>query len=133
MFIIRKILGAFILFLDWVFTPKGIKRHPDAQALITDECQSLTLYEYKACPFCVKVRRAMKRLSLPVQTVDAKRNENTREELIQGGGRLKVPCLKISEKQGQIQWLYESSEIISYLEKRFSEAPFTTGETQASQ
>ena len=119
MFIIRGILGALILFFDWITTPKSIKRHPKEQSRIDSQCQSLTLYQFKACPFCVKVRRAMKRQSLPILTRDAKRCDRARDELVQGGGRLKVPCLKITDTQGQATWLYESADIIQYLETQF--------------
>lgn len=119
--IIRWLLGSLILFFDWVFTPRGIKRDADAQAAINEQTSHLALYQYKACPFCVKVRRAMKRHSLPIQTRDAKRCENSREELLQGGGKLKVPCLQIKDSDGNVSWMYESSEIIRYLEGRFAQ------------
>jgi glutaredoxin len=78
-----------------------------------------TLYQYKACPFCVKVRRAMKRQSLSIETRDAKRCANSLEELLNGDGKLKVPCLKIENDDGKVSWMYESSDIIRYLENRF--------------
>lgn len=117
--IIRWLLGSLILFFDWAFTPRGIKRDADAQAAIDAQSADLALYQYEACPFCVKVRRAMKRQSLPIQTKDAKRCETSREELLQGGGKLKVPCLQIKDSDGNVSWIYESSEIIRYLEERF--------------
>jgi glutathione S-transferase len=80
----------------------------------------LTLYQYAACPFCVKVRRAMKRSALNIETRDAKRNQRFKEELLQGGGQLKVPCLRIEDNNGDVRWMYESSDIISYLDQRFN-------------
>ncbi|OUS40995.1 hypothetical protein A9R00_03185, partial [Oleispira antarctica] len=71
--IVRAILGALILFFDWVFTPRGIKRDAGVQAKVNQQTSDLALYHYKACPFCVKVRRSMKRNSLDIQTHDAKR------------------------------------------------------------
>ena len=59
----------------------------------------------------------MRRNNLKVETRDAKRNPEFAEELQAGGGKLKVPCLKIQEN-GETRWMYESSDIISYLEKR---------------
>ena len=117
--IIRWLLGSLILFFNWVFTPRGIKRDAETQATIDAQSAELTLYQYKACPFCVKVRRAMKRRSLNIQTRDAKRCDTSREELVQGGGQLKVPCLQIKNRDGEDRWLYESGDIISYLEDRF--------------
>ena len=124
MFIIRGVLGALILFFDWVFTPKGIKRKPELQSKIDAETAALALYQYKACPFCVKVRRAMKRHTLNIQTRDAKRCESSRKELIEGGGKLKVPCLRVEEKNGDVRWIYESSEIIGFLENGLSDNCF---------
>ncbi len=83
--IIRFILGTLILLFDWLTTPGGNAKTVD------DRCRSLTLYQYKACPFCVKVRRSMKRLSLPVELRDPKCDESAKEELIAGAGKLKYP------------------------------------------
>ena len=120
--IIHWFLGTLILFVDWLTTPKGIQRSADAQAAITEQAKAITLYQYKACPFCVKVRRSMKRQSLPIATRDAKRSLTAKEELLAGGGLLKVPCLKIEGSDGNAVWMYESREIIYYLEQRFAEA-----------
>ena len=119
MALIRFILGKLILLLDWVFTPRSITRDPAQQALIDGQTASLTLYQYQACPFCVKVRRAMKRQGLKIETRDVKRNDAAREELLAGGGDLKVPCLRIGEGERGVQWMYESKDIIGYLEGRF--------------
>jgi glutaredoxin len=116
MHIIHSVLGSLILFFDWLFTPKGIKRDAEVQEKVDGLTSRLSLYQYKACPFCVKVRRAMKRNSLNIQTYDAKRSETSRNELIEGGGKLKVPCLRVEGKEGDVCWIYESSAIIAYLE-----------------
>ena len=123
MSIIRWLLGSLILLFNWIFTPRGVVRDDDAQARIDAQTQKLALYQYKACPFCVKVRREMKRQSLNIETRDAKREDTSREELLQGGGALKVPCLRIEDEQGQVSWMYESSDIITYLDARFSASP----------
>ncbi len=79
MAIIRLILGKLILFFNWAFPPRGIKRVPELQAQIDLQTANLKLYQYRACPFCVKVRRAMKRQSLTIETRDAKRSDSARE------------------------------------------------------
>jgi len=126
MVVVRAILGALILLLNWLFTPKSIKREANEQAAIDNQTSKLALYQYAACPFCVKVRRAMKRSGLNIETRDAKRSEKFKEELLQGGGQLKVPCLRIEEDNGEITWMYESGDIISYLEQRFNPADAET-------
>lgn len=120
MTMIRLILGKLILFFNWLTTPSGVKRDPALQASIDEQTTSLKLYQYEACPFCVKVRRTMKRQSLSIETRDVKRSESAREELLAGGGNLKVPCLQIDEGDGQTRWMYESKDIISYLQSRFT-------------
>lgn len=118
--IIRNILGQIILFFDAVFPAKPeVVRSADKQALVDAETRNMKLYEFKACPFCLKVRRATRRLGLTIETRDALKNETSRNELMQGGGRVKVPCLKI-EEQGKTTWMYESSDIVAYLNQRFA-------------
>lgn len=120
MAIIRAILGALILLIDWLTTPRGVKRTPERQTEINEQTNKLALYQYKACPFCVKVRRAMKRQSLTINTFDAKRDQASKKALLEGGGKLKVPCLKIEKPDGSVEWMYESNDIIQYLNGRFA-------------
>ncbi|BCE00472.1 glutaredoxin family protein [Marinicellulosiphila megalodicopiae] len=115
--IIRVVLGALILFLDWVFTPKSVKRSAAFQKQIEQKVKGLTLYQYKSCPFCVKVRRELKRQSIRIPLKDPKRDEVAKTELLDGAGRLKVPCLKIVEGSN-VRWMFESSDIIEYIRMR---------------
>lgn len=121
MVVIRWILGRIILLLDFIFTPRGVKRDAQQQEAVNQQCAKLALYQFKACPFCVKVRRQMKRLSLPIECRDAKNNATFNTELTEQGGRHKVPCLRIEQPNGEVQWMYESSDINAYLSQRFDE------------
>ena len=76
----------------------------------------MTIYEFKACPFCVRVRRFMKKNNIFINTKDARRSKVFAQELIDGGGKLQVPCLKIGDSNNS-EWLYESKDIILYLKK----------------
>ena len=118
MFVVRWLLGRIILTLNFIFTPKKRKRPSGEQAKIDSETELLTLYQYKACPFCVKVRRAMRRQGLNIATLDAKQDDH-QQILVEQGGKAKVPCLRI-EENGETRWMYESSDIISYLDTRFA-------------
>ncbi|EEB77506.1 MAG: glutathione S-transferase N-terminal domain-containing protein [Halioglobus sp.] len=120
--IIRLILGKLILLGNWIFTPQSLKRDPALQAAVDQQAASLALYQYEACPFCVKVRRSMKRQGLTIVTRDVKRSENAKDELLAGGGNLKVPCLRIDQGEQDYEWMYESEDIIQYLEARFAAA-----------
>ena len=63
----------------------------------------------------MKVRREMKRLSLNIELRDAQHDSQHREQLLQGGGQVKVPCLRIPQEGGNDTWLYESDNVIQYL------------------
>jgi glutaredoxin len=117
---IRLIIGPIILFVDKITTPRGIKRPEDEQQQIDLAARNLVLYQFKTCPFCIKVKRSNKRLSLNIETRDAQHNLVHREELLKGGGQIKVPCLKIIDEQGNDSWLYESDDILQYLRGRFA-------------
>lgn len=120
--IIHTIVGPVLLGLDRLTSPKGIKRTPEEQNRIDAESGNLVMYQFLACPFCIKTRRAIKRLSLNIETRDALNHATSREQLLQGGGQIKVPCLRISDANGNVEWMYESDEIIRYLQKNFSGA-----------
>lgn len=119
---VRAVVGPILLLGDWLTTPKGIQRHDVAQQQIDIQTESLVLYQFKTCPFCIKVRRNIKRLSLNIETRDAQRNPVHRAELLEGGGQIKVPCLKIVDAQGEVNWLYESQAIINYLQINFDDS-----------
>lgn len=117
---LRFILEPFILLWDKLSTPKGVERSEQDQNAIDQKTKNLALYEFNTCPFCIKVRRQIKRQSLNIQLLDAQHNQQHRDELLKGGGELKVPCLKITSESGEVSWLYESNDIIQYLQDNFS-------------
>ncbi|WP_087025020.1 glutaredoxin family protein [Thaumasiovibrio subtropicus] len=118
--LIRWILGRLILGISTLTKPSGITRSEADQQSIDNATTSLSLYQFPACPFCVKVRRSMARLSLNIETRDPRTNAEDRQALLEGGGKLTVPCLRI-EEAGQVTWMYESSDIVAYLEQRFGQ------------
>lgn len=117
---LRFILTPIILLWDKVTSPSGITRSTEEQNELDRKTQNLYLYQFKACPFCIKVRRQIKRQSLKIQTRDAQYNEAWRNELASNGGQVKVPCLKIVDDNGNATWMYESSDIIAYLQEKFA-------------
>ena len=114
---VHAIVGPILLTADWMFTPRGIERDPDEQQRIDKQTKNLVMYQFLTCPFCIKTRRAIKRLSLNIETRDALRHAPSRQELLEGGGEIKVPCLRISGEDDKVEWLYESNEIIKYLKE----------------
>jgi len=118
---LRIVLGPFMLLWEWLTRPKGIVRPSAAQEEADRQCRDLVLYEFKTCPFCIKVRQEIRRLSLAIERRDAQPEGPVRAELVAGGGRAMVPCLRIAEGGDDVRWLYESGAIIDYLRGRFEQ------------
>ena len=116
---LRVGLGHVIIAGDFLTRPRTKQRSAEQQAQVNAAAKELTLYQFHACPFCVKTRRTLHRLNVPVALKDAKNNEHDRQTLLEQGGKIKVPCLRI-EENGQTTWMYDSKVIIEYLDKRFA-------------
>ena len=117
---LRLVLGPFMQMWEVISRPKGMVRTPALQLEVDRQCSSLALYQFKTCPFCIKVRQEIRRLSLNIEPRDAQKVGKNRADLIEGVGQPKVPCLKITDAAGNSQWLVESGAIIAYLKGRFS-------------
>ncbi|MDC8772047.1 glutaredoxin family protein [Roseateles albus] len=117
---LRIVLGPFMLLKERLARPAPMQRSAEAQAKVDQQCASLALYQFKTCPFCIKVRQEIHALALPIAQLDAQHDEGNKATLMQGSGATKVPCLKITEADGSVQWLGESGAIIAYLRGRFA-------------
>lgn len=115
---LRVGLGQLVVLGDALSRPRPRHRSAEGQARVAAEAARLSLYQFQACPFCVKTRRALHRLNVPMTLHDVKKDPAARERLLAGGGRVKVPCLHIQDND-ESRWLYESNAIIAYLEQRF--------------
>ncbi len=113
-------LGSVLKKVDATFPPRVLHRRPEKQAVVDQATASMAVYEFDACPFCVRLRRTMRRLSLNIELRDALNDQVIAGELIREGGQRQVPCLRIIESDGSVRWMYESKDIIRYLEKRFA-------------
>lgn len=76
---------------------------------------SYALYYYDQCPFCQMVLREMRNTEVQVELMNTLTNPINRQDLIQGGGRGTVPCLRITSDNGDVKWMYESSDIVQFL------------------
>ncbi|MDH4275435.1 MAG: glutathione S-transferase N-terminal domain-containing protein [Gammaproteobacteria bacterium] len=118
--LVRGVVGPLILLWEALSAPKKMQRSQEAQRKVDLETSTLAMYQFQTCPFCMKVRREMRALALNIELRDAQRDPTHRAALLQGGGAVKVPCLKIVDEKSGTQWLYESADIIRYLKTRFS-------------
>ncbi len=105
--LIRQALGLAVQRFEALFEPAKTSRL----------LPGLSLYHYPACPFCIKVRRQLRRLGIAVELCDIDSDRALRAELIGRGGKSQVPCLRI-EGGESVRWLYESDAIIAYLRTR---------------
>ena len=119
MSLIRWFVGKLILFINLITLPKPIVREKISQDRIDKKTKDFTIYQFEACPFCVKVRRFLWKNSLKINLKDAKNNKIFKSELVNEGGKHKVPCLKIAKINSETVWLYESTEIIKFLKIEF--------------
>jgi glutathione S-transferase len=55
-----------------------------------------------------------------VEFRDAQKSAQHRQALLTQGGSPKVPCLQITDDKGKVRWLYESGDIIRYLQQQFA-------------
>lgn len=116
---LRVGLGQLIVLGDALSRPRPQRRSAQGQAAVKKEAARLSLYQFHACPFCVKTRRALHRLNVPMTLHDVRNDSAQRENLLAGGGKIKVPCLRIQDED-QSRWLYDSNAIVAYLEQRFA-------------
>lgn len=116
---IRAVLGKIILWLDTAFSPKSMVRDAQTQSRVDEITKTYTLYQLEACPFCVKVRREIKRLGLNIKIKDVGTDPQAFQELMSGGKIDQVPCLKMDRPDGTATWMYESSEINQFLRMQF--------------
>lgn len=79
----------------------------------------LTLYQDPTCPFCRRVLAFLDQIEKTVPMRDTLRELEAYRELVVGGGRGTVPCLRIKEGETREKWLYESLDIIEYLQNHF--------------
>ncbi len=114
----RNGLGAIIAFFSWIILIGKVKRDSDAQQKVDAQTQDIELYQFFGCPFCIRTRRTIRKLNLKIVTRNARTPGVYRDELLLEAGKIQVPCLKITENE-KVTWLFESRDIVSYLEKRF--------------
>jgi len=117
--IVREGAGRLMVLISFLTNPRKIRRSQDAQIEAEKKVAAMSVYQYFTCPFCIKTRRAIHRLNIPIEYRDAQvRGGEHRHTLEQEGGQIKVPCLRIDDGE-KTTWLYESKNIIAYLNQQF--------------
>lgn len=100
---------------------KPVTRSSDEQCSLDRESRRIQLYFCKTCPVSIRIKRHCEHLGLRVVEKDVQRVNAYRNELINGGGEIRVPCLRVESRKGDApRWMYESEQILEYLNRRFS-------------
>ena len=73
---------------------------------------TLRLFKFDACPFCIRVQRALRGMDLTVEMRDTRRDDGAAAELRALTGGAQVPCLEIDGIP-----LLESRDIVAWLEE----------------
>ncbi len=73
------------------------------------------LYYFNACPYCIFVRLVIwwRGHNIPLKNIFLPSENNS--DLMAGGGKSQVPCLRIENANGDIHWMYESVDIVRHL------------------
>ena len=81
------------------------------------EQESYQLFKTDLCGFCYRVRDFAEEKGISLTLRDTMTDKEAFRELLQGGGRSTVPCLKI-QREKEVIWMYESLDIIDYLNEQ---------------
>lgn len=80
--------------------------------------ENYQLFASDTCGFCARVKQFLQQRRIDMVFRDTLRDPAAYRELLQGGGRGMVPCLRI-ERGDEVEWMYESMDIIRYLDAQF--------------
>ncbi len=73
------------------------------------------LYYFPSCPYCQYVLHALENLPIKVTLKNIMENFDFRNELMLGGGKTQVPCLRVLDDASE-EWMYESRDIVEFLQ-----------------
>lgn len=90
----------------------------DTEQLVAQAGDVLTLYHSPFCGYCFRVQAVIQQLSLKIKQKNIITEKEALADLLKGGGKRTVPCLRI-DRDGKSFWMYESADIIAYLMKNY--------------
>jgi len=97
----------------------GVQRPDTEQQRVDQQTATLALYEMPACPYCCKVRRRVRKLGLNIPGRDVYADDDAYNTLVAATHSSQVPCLYISAPGMEPRWLFESNDIVAWLEEHF--------------
>ena len=88
---------------------------PCEQFILHRMTEQYILYQYDSCPYCRRVRQFLDGVDVSVPMRDILLDREAYIDLIRGGGKGTVPCLRIERDPGDGEWLYESADIVEHI------------------
>jgi glutaredoxin len=82
----------------------------------------LALYYFPTCPFCIRVLMTIKLMKIDVELRNIRTSDEHWDALVAARGRATVPVLRIMTADGEDRWMPESSDIVRYLKRTYSDA-----------
>ncbi len=77
---------------------------------------NLSLYYRPTCFFCIRVLCSLPKFNLSIETKNISKDHQAMTDLVTKGGKQQVPALKITDSTSKETWMYESKDILQYLE-----------------
>ena len=87
---------------------------------VVNDLNKLALYMRPSCPYCVRVVDFCEQHGIALENRNIAESVHLKALMTEGGKR-QVPCLQIVDVSGQNHWMYESMDIIHYLQQQFAD------------
>jgi hypothetical protein len=114
-----SLIGKIIRPLENLFLPKN-KLSEFERKQKTERLQGCSLYHFQLSPYSFRVRKALAQSGAAIPMRDTLECDIAYGELMAGGKRDRVPCLRIEAPGKPTEWLYESKDIVAYLDQRLN-------------
>lgn len=114
----KQIKGKALDLVDRLMPVRPQPRSSEQRNLLERESRRMHLYYCRSCASSLSIKRHCERIGLRVVEKDVVRVNAYRNELLNGGGEPRVPCLRVEDEQG-VRWLYSQEAIRNYLNSRF--------------
>jgi glutaredoxin len=80
--------------------------------------EGFSLYQYEGCPYCTRVEHFMAENGISLEIRNVYDRPEYLQELVAATGSRSVPCLRVEDPGGEVEWLHESADIIVFLRER---------------
>lgn len=115
----RQLKGKTLNLADRLVPAKPVERSREEQTLLNRESRRMHLYYSRNCPASILVKRYFEKTGLHPVSKEVERVDAYRNELVNGGGESRVPCLRVRHGE-QDSWIYSPEAILNYLEDKIS-------------